>query len=59
MGWGGEGGGWVGHVKKWGSPKIKGKGGHVSDFTNVFSQSVLFRVHEGGNKHEVGDQGWW
>ena len=30
----------VGHVKKWGwgPQKIKGKGGHVSHFTNAFSQ---------------------
>ena len=35
--------------KNGGPQKIKGKGGHVSDFTNVFSQTVLFRLHEGGN----------
>ena len=51
MGWGGGRG--DGACDKNGGPqKIKGKGGHVSDFTNVFSQSVL-RVHEG--KQEVGD----
>ena len=36
-----------------GPQKIKGKGGHLSNFTNVFSQSVLFRVHESGNKQDV------
>ena len=41
------------HVKKMaiegGPRKIKGKGGHVRHLTNAFSQSVLFRVHEGGH----------
>ena len=43
-------GGWVGGAceKNRGPQKLKGKGGHLSDFTNDFSQSVL-RVHEGGN----------
>ena len=46
----GEGGGVGGACEKNGGPqKIKGKGGHVSGFTNVFSQSVLLRLHEGGN----------